>query len=624
MKRTLLCSAALLFGLGFAHAQDLPVAPYLPAQSSPEAQNAPITVQYPQENMTVLRGAKNVYLFGKLNLKNASLDINGQQTPVSANGAFIAFVPVEQGQFTLTLTAQSEGKTYQAVRNITVPGAPIKHFEGKARFDESEIYPSRPVWVWPGDVVNLSARGTPGAKVKAELSGLKGGRHIDMKEDPRSPGLYRAKYLVRENEKPRSAKVTYTLYDGQSKTKARISAKERVKILDAQEPLTPARVTDPGVKLRQIPVRQGSLYPFYRAYGEVLVNGRDNGLYRLALGNGESAWLEEKNLNLFSPSSYKNNILSEISTLAAPSYTRVRWTNAKQVPVAVHEFNNRVEVTFYYTPSFEENLNFDATSPILDRVEWAPAQDGVIKFILYFKDGQNLWGHAYRYEDNDFVLDLRHRPQISPEKNKPLQGARILIDAGHSPKRTPPYDGMVSPSGYLEYEANLALAEVLKPKLEAAGALVIMTRQGQNHMSLPDRYHKALEEDAHIFVSLHHNALPDTVNPLAAPRGYSVYYNYPHSFKLAESVYKAFNARVPLPDNGLIANDVLFIPRIPEMPSILVENAFLILPEQEELVMSEKGRELFADALYRGILDFYGVKPPAAKASSKPKSKKRR
>ena len=224
------------------------------------------------------------------------------------------------------------------------------------------------------------------------------------------------------------------------------------------------------------------------------------------------------------------------------------------------------------------------------------------------------------------MLELRHRPVLAPQPGRPLAGARILIDAGHSPKRTPPYDGLVSPSGYLEYEANLALAEALKPKLEAAGATVLLSRRGQNQMSLPARYQMALREKAHIFVSLHHNALPDTVNPLAVPRGYSVYYTYPHSFKLAESVYRAFNARIPLPDNGLLSNDVLFIPRMPELPSILVENAYMILPEQEDLVMSEQGRELFAETLYQGILDFYGVRPekkvPAKRR--KPQGKKRK
>ena len=126
-------------------------------------------------------------------------------------------------------------------------------------------------------------------------------------------------------------------------------------------------------------------------------------------------------------------------------------------------------------------------------------------------------------------------------------------------------------------------------------------------MTLQERYQHALKEQAHIFISLHYNALPETANPFARPRGYSVYYNYPHSFKLAESIYKSFTRTVKLPDNGMIANDVLFIPRIAQMPSILVENAYLILPEQEEMARNKEQRRVFVQALYEGILDFYGV-----------------
>lgn len=623
MKKMFFCVAALALGLLPLQAQAPAVAPYLPAMSSPAAQNAPITVQYPYEKFTVPAGAQNIYLFGKINLPDPELDINGQSVPVHANGTFLAYLPVEQGAFTFLLTAQSQGQTYQAVRHITVPGQPLQTFIGKAKLDESTVYPSLPVWLLPGDVVSLSVRGTPGAEVTAELSGLKEAKHIPLKEDARTPGLYRAKYVVDEAQKARSSRVSYMLFDPQTHTRTRATAKARLKILDPAQPLQAARVTSPGTKLRQMAVRQGSLYPFYRAYGEVFIDGRDNGLYRLRLGNGESAWLEEKKVSLLSLSARHANALAEINTLATPQSTQVRWQHATQVPVSIHEFNNRLEVTFYYTPSFGENFNFDATSPLLDRMEWDDSQDGVLTFVLYFKEGQTLWGHAYRYEDNDFVLDLYHTPAHTPSKDKPLDGVRILLDAGHSPKRTPPYDGLVSPSGALEYEANLALAEVLLPKLEAAGATVIMTRRGDNHMSLPARYKKALKEQAHIFVSLHHNALPETTNPLAVPRGYSVYYTYPHSFKLAESVYKAFNRKIPLADNGLLANDVLFIPRIPDMPSILIENAFMILPEQEEMVLSEEGRELFAQTIYEGILDFYGVAPKTPKRS-KSKTKKSR
>ena len=584
---------------------DLPVAPYLPAQESAETKNAPITLQYPIENHFVPAGATHIYLFGKINLPQPQLQINGRSVPVHPNGGFITFLPVEQGTFTFTLTATSKGNTYQAVRHVKVPGKPIDQFIDKAHFDKRNIYPSKPLWLLPGDTVSLSARGTPGSQMSAEITGIASAKKTPLKENADTPGSYRGSFTLPKDAKPQNAKIIYTLYDPYTQTKDKITAKERLRILDPRKFPQPARVLDPGVKLRQIPVSSGSLYPFYRTYGHVLIDGRDKGLYRLRLGNGETAWLEEKKLKSVSPSSYKVNRLSQLDTFAHASSTTIRWHGIKQVPVSVHEFADRVEVAFYYTSHFDENFNFDATSPLLQRIEWSEPKDKIITFTLYVQPGQMLWGHTYQYEGADFVLSLQHTPRIHPTPKRPLRGARILLDAGHSPKRKPPYDGLVSPSGHLEYEANLALAKEVKHKLEKAGATVIMTREKDNHMDLPDRYHKAVKENAHIFISLHHNALPDTANPLAKPMGYSVYYTYPHSFKLAESIHQSFQKNVPLPDSGLILNDVLFIPRIPDMPSVLIENAYMILPEQEELVMSKKGRRLFAQTIYQGIVDFY-------------------
>lgn len=67
------------------------------------------------------------------------------------NGTFIAFLPVENGDFEFLLTAQSEGKTYQAKRTVTVPGMPIKKLFEKAEFDPEEVYPQTPVELIPGD-----------------------------------------------------------------------------------------------------------------------------------------------------------------------------------------------------------------------------------------------------------------------------------------------------------------------------------------------------------------------------------------------------------------------------------------------------------------------------------------
>ncbi len=622
MKRIVLLFLLGLLCVATAHAQRIPTAPFLPAQEKTAPPNAPITVQYPHENMTVSRGAKSIFIFGQVNLPApVILDINGTTVPVHDNGAFVAFLPVNPGPFTFLLTASTLDQVAQAVRRIVVPGTDIEMYYSKASFDAETVFPQSPVEMQPGDTLDLYARGTPGAEVTATLSGLKNGKNILLKEDGANPGMYRAQFVIDPEQKPKTSKVVYRLKNGPNKTSAKITAKEKIKILSDKDPLRVARVTSPGVKLRKIPTSRENLFPFYRAYGDVHISGRLNNQYRLQLNDQETAWLEIEKLQLLDGSAAANR-LHDMTLTVLPDKTRLVFAGVQPVPISVHEFNNRLEIAFYYTESFEENFSTDTTSPVVENITWAQPQKDTVLFKIYFKEGVLPWGHAYDFEDGNLVLDFAHTPKLTPTKNKPLAGARILLDAGHSPRRKAPYDGAVGPTGYLEYEATLALAEDLKPLLEKQGATVILTRHGNNRKSLQERYEQSLQEDAHIFVSLHYNALPETINPLARPRGYSVYYNYPHSFKLAQAVYRSFTKNVKLPDNGMIANDVLFIPRIPHIPSILVENAYMLIPEQEQMARSKQGRAPLVKALYEGILNFYGVKlpqPPAKKKKAAPK-----
>lgn len=618
MKRTLFLLIFPLFLAVHALGTDIPAALYLPAQENLLSPGPKITVQYPQENMEVARGAKQIFILGQVALPGpVKLDINGNNVFVYPNGAFLAFLPVQSGPFEFVLTASNTKETIQAVRRIIVPGTDINHFAAKAEFDPEEVFPQKAVELLPGDDVSLYVRGTPGATVTATLSGLKDAKNLLMTEDVFSPGSYRAQYVIDPEQKAKTATITYRMKDGPGGSSAEITAPARLKVLSAKDPFTHGQILTPGVKLRKIPTPRENLYPFYRAYGNVLINGRLNGQYRIMLNEQESAWLEEENFRLEPAKDYEPNTVTAAYMRATDQQTRFTFVGKRMTPISVHEFNDRLELTLYYTDGFDENFSMDNTSPLVKKIIWSkPAKDTLL-FKIYFKRKTSPWGHAYDFEENNLVLDLIHKPVLTPAKNKPLTGARILLDAGHSPRRQAPYDGAVGPTGYLEYEANLALAEELKPLLEREGATVIMTRSGNNYMSLQERYKYALRENAHIFVSLHYNALPETTNPFAGARGFSVYYNYPHSFQLAQSVYDAFTKRVPLPGNGLIANDVLFIPRIPQMPSILVENAYIILPQQEEMARSKKGREPLVRALYEGIMKFYGAIPRPPKKTMK-------
>jgi len=610
MKRILFFVIFTLFRLPVLGQASFPIAPCMPAQEKTAPADAPITVQYPYEDMTVASGAKNIFLFGKVNLPApVELDINGYPVTVHPNGGFITFLPVGNGRFPFLLTARTSEAIHQAVRHIVIPGKDISEFAKKAAFDETEIFPQHSLVLAPQDTIDLYARGTPDAQVSATISGVKNGKKIAMEESVPHSGIYRGTYVIPADQKSKNIKITYFMKNGPKGSHAKQKAPAKIQLLGPDQLLGQARITLDGVKLRKLPTSQGNLYPFYRAYGNVLLNGQRNRQYRILLNEKESAWLEETRLELTNKKEELTNHIDGLSLIVQPERTELMLETRRAVPIRVHEFKDHLELVVYYTDGFTEDLSLDTQSPLIDHINWVQSSKDTLTFNIFFKEGQSPWGHGYRYEDNHLVLDVYHRPSINSTAHKPLAGARIALDAGHSPRRTTPYDGTVGPSGYLEYEATLALAEDLKILLEQQGATVLMTRHGNNKMSLDDRYQFALDEKAHILISLHYNALPETADPFALPRGFSVYYNYPHSFDLAQAIHQSFVKRVQLPDNGMIANDVLFIPRIPELPSILVENAYLIFPEQEEMARSAEGRKPFVEALFNGILDFYGVKP---------------
>lgn len=593
------------FSLHAEETSSLPTAPYLPAQASVNAQ-APITVQYPYENLTLPRGAHHIFIFGQVNLEQpATLDINGQEVELYKNGAFVAFVPVETGDFIFVLTAKNEHTTAQALRHVKVLGSDIQDFSQQAAFDKEQLFPQRDVELLPGEEVNLYVRGTPGATVSAQLPAFKNGKDIPLTESADQPGTYRGTFTLDAQQKPKTSKVIYKMKDGPDESKTKITAPAKITVRDGDIPFTYAQVNLPGVKLRKKPTASGNLYPDYRAFGVVRIMGKMANQSRLWIDGKQIAWLENKHLTPLKEYEETPNALSFVRTAASDERTRVVFTLDRPVPIQIHEYNDRIEVILHYVDAFEENYSLDDTSPVLSNIQWVTRDEKTLAFRLSLQKKAKLWGYTYRFEDNQLIVDLMHEPTRPKKANKPLAGARIVLDAGHSPKRTPPYDGAVGPTGYLEYEGTLALAEELKPLLEKAGATVLLTRHGNNKMTLQDRYDFARDQQAHIFISLHYNALAETQNPLASPRGFTVYYAYPHSLALAESVHKAFGKHVPLADNGLLANSVLFIPRMSDYPSILVENAFLMFPDQEEMAKTKEGRALFVKALYEGIVNFY-------------------
>jgi N-acetylmuramoyl-L-alanine amidase len=129
-----------------------------------------------------------------------------------------------------------------------------------------------------------------------------------------------------------------------------------------------------------------------------------------------------------------------------------------------------------------------------------------------------------------------------------------------------------------------------------------MTRDDMRHVGLAERPVIAKLAGGDLFVSIHNNALPDGVNPFVN-HGVSTYYYHPHSIGLARAIQAEMLKATGMPDFGLYHGN-LAVNRPTQYPAVLVECAFIILPEQEALLKTDRFRRKVAQAITQGIEDF--------------------
>ena len=129
-----------------------------------------------------------------------------------------------------------------------------------------------------------------------------------------------------------------------------------------------------------------------------------------------------------------------------------------------------------------------------------------------------------------------------------------------------------------------------------------MTRMGHEDLDLYKRVDMATKWGADLLISIHNNALPDGVNPFTH-NGTSAYYYFNQARPLAEAIHKRMLKATKLPDHGLYYGN-LALTRVSDCPAVLVECAFMMIPEQEAKLKTDKFQRKCASAIYKGICDY--------------------
>jgi N-acetylmuramoyl-L-alanine amidase len=193
----------------------------------------------------------------------------------------------------------------------------------------------------------------------------------------------------------------------------------------------------------------------------------------------------------------------------------------------------------------------------------------------------------------------------------PLSGKVIALDAGHGGAD----GGAVSRDGIIEKDLNLAIVLYLRDYLQQAGALVLLTREGDYDLADPNtkgyskrktqdlvqRVERVRKQQANMAISIHMNSIPSPkwsgAQTFYAPKNAD-------SKRLAAVIQSEI--RDALGNTQRIAKkaDTIYLLKSLEMPTALIEVGFLSHPEEANLLADEQYQRKVATAIYRGILKY--------------------
>ena len=190
------------------------------------------------------------------------------------------------------------------------------------------------------------------------------------------------------------------------------------------------------------------------------------------------------------------------------------------------------------------------------------------------------------------------------DENARLAGKVICLDPGHGGSDP----GALGPTGTMEKDNTLAIALLLKEKLEKTGATVVMTRDSDTEVAdagateLNARVEVANQSEVDLFISIHNDAF--TSNSAAGTTTF--HYGNKDSIKLATLIQQSLVEQLGTKNRGARFAS-FYVLRYTNMPSVLIEVAFISNIVEEMLLSSVDGRDNAAESICDGILKYFKV-----------------
>jgi len=623
-------------------------------ENGPTAQT-PIRVVYPTPESKI--DASSSFIVGCCQ-PGDSLTCNGAPVRMNKQGFFAHVIPVKPGDNKFTLV---ESGTVQATREVHA----IKEIEApplsadKLVLLKDSFQPAQDLAVVPGDLVIFKVRASVGSEVTVTLDG----KSINLRTLDK-PAPARNKRPAKPNGSGGAGKISinggmavaygktfqrsahersdeyHGFYkiaaddrwdDVQAKISARLNGKSQTCVSNARfkvmhQPFLAETTHDDTIV--RVGANAGRTTPLVKGI-RLLVDGWQGEQMRCLYATNKHFWIARQDLawengqpsNMVDKKAAGtpgpapvavartiNVVDDEIgSYIALPLTQRLPYQviqSIKPNTLTLKLYGVTADTDWVSDPHLSASQDGDEVKTLpkhrpIENITWSQAADGLYEVTVNF-EGHRQWGFKVDYEGTELRLHVRRAPRLDKNSTAaPLGGLKICVDPGHGGKEL----GAIGPSGVTESWINLAISLKLRTLLEKAGAQVVMTRTGDQDVSLDERVRIANANKVDILMSVHNNSLPDGRDPWRE-RGTSTYWYHPQSTELGRCLKAGMLGALKLPELGNRFQN-LALARPSFMPAVLSEVGFVINPDEYAILISPEGQDAAAQGLCQGLCDYF-------------------
>ncbi len=574
---------------------------YLGIQTFAIAAAPELTILNPEKDV-ISTPNQTINILGKA--ANASkVTVNGETVTVEKTTVFAKDkFKLDPGKNDITIMAENaEGKTSKTLTVISDP-ASEKAKTPLTGIDENSISPTDDLTIQPGEPLKVSFTGQKGLKAQYQFDG---DAWLDMTETPSAKddaSNYQAAFCAKGTVSPKTiairASAADTSFTAETKGKIEVMDKDTLKMIrvisESGEYLTYGihEVRLGGPYMGAIPLPKGTL---------LRVTGKRNNMYRVNLCPGTDAWITADSTcvedapgevpphGYFTSQRVFGNETSDTLSLPwhkEPFVLSDRFVNGGNAELILDLYGAH-DASTWITQLSSRN--------VIDRI-WNEQMNSEWLRVHILLNTPILWGYYADVNDGNLNVYVRKAPKLNA--STPFKGLSIAIEAGHG---GPTNIGARGVSGSEEQAVNWGTAQALEKILTAKGAKVTQVRVGAENPKFSERIARARNANADLLITIHANAA-GTAQGYYAVSGLSCYYKYSFCSRLADDIHKGILKNTDLIDWGLVGNFNYSAIRIsPDMPGMLVEQAFMSNPKDEAQLLDPAFRAKIAQGICNGI-----------------------